>query len=111
MTHGAATLFAAVLCNHDSLAAVAVKTMRWLKHTASDGVAVLRNRASKIVNSTTAYYAASLLHVCTFVLEKMCWRLVLAMKKIWLWVASFGESYNGDMLHFAKQLLLSGFHK
>ena len=24
-------------------------------------------------------------------------------KKMWLWIASFGKSYNGVMLHFAKQ--------
>jgi hypothetical protein len=23
---------------------------------------------------------------------------------MWLWIASFGESYNSDALHFAKQL-------
>jgi hypothetical protein len=60
--------------------------------------------ASEIVNATTAYYAASLLHVCTFVREKMCWWLALAKKKMWLWIASFGKSYNGDMLQLAEQL-------
>jgi hypothetical protein len=36
--------------------------------------------------------------------EKMCWWLALAKKKMWLWIASFGESYNGDVLQHAKQL-------
>ncbi len=29
--------------------------------------------------------------------EKMCWWLALAKKKMWLWIASFGKSYNGDV--------------
>ena len=37
--------------------------------------------------------------------EKMCWWLALARKKMWRWIASFGESYHGDVLQFAKQLL------
>ena len=78
----------------------------WLEHTATDGVASLRISisTSKIVNAATAYYAVSSLHVCMFVREKMCWWLALAKKKMWLWIASFGKSYNGDVLQFAKQL-------
>jgi hypothetical protein len=34
----------------------------------------------------------------------MCWWLALAKKKMWLWIASFGESYNGDVLQYTKQL-------
>jgi hypothetical protein len=34
----------------------------------------------------------------------MCWWLAFAKKKMWLWIASFGESYNGDVLQYAKQL-------
>ncbi len=34
----------------------------------------------------------------------MCWWLALAKKKMWLWIASFGKSYNGDVLQNAKQL-------
>jgi hypothetical protein len=34
----------------------------------------------------------------------MCWWLALAKKKMWLWIASFGNPYNGDVLHIAKQL-------
>ena len=96
MTHRVATLFVAVLCDRDSLAAAAVKAMWWLKHTASDGVAVLRISASNIVTAATAYYAASSLHFRMFMRENMCWWLTLAKKKIWLWIASFGKSYNGD---------------
>jgi hypothetical protein len=36
--------------------------------------------------------------------EKMCWWLALAKKKMWLWIASFGESYNDDVIELAKQL-------
>jgi hypothetical protein len=85
--------------------AAAVKAMLWLKHPASDGGAALRISASKIANATTSYYCAiSLLHICLFVREKMCWWLALAKKKMSLWIASFGESYHDDVLHFAKQL-------
>ena len=34
----------------------------------------------------------------------MCWRLALARKNMWWWIASFGESYNGDVLQHAKQI-------
>jgi hypothetical protein len=34
----------------------------------------------------------------------MCWWLALARKKMWRWIASFGESYHDDMLQLAKQL-------
>jgi hypothetical protein len=87
-------------------ALIAAKTilLLWLKHAASHGVTALHISASEIVNMTKAYYAASLLHVRSFVREKMCWRLGLAKKKMWLWIASFGESYNGDVLQLAEQL-------
>ena len=34
----------------------------------------------------------------------MLWWLALAKKKMWRWIASFGESYHDDVLQFAKQL-------
>ena len=34
----------------------------------------------------------------------MCWWLVLARKKMWWWIASFGKSYNGDVLQLAQQI-------
>jgi hypothetical protein len=79
----------------------------WLEHAASHGVAALQISASEIVNAATAYYAASLLHVHMFVREKMCWWLALAKKKMWLWIASFGDPYNGDVLQYTKQLFLT----
>ncbi len=87
-------------------ALIAAKTiwLLWLEHAASHGVAALHISASKILNVTTAHYAVSLLHVCLFVREKMCWWLALAKKKMWLWIASFCKSYNGDVLQYAKQL-------
>jgi hypothetical protein len=36
--------------------------------------------------------------------KMMCWRLALARKNMWWWIASFGESYNGDVLQHAKQI-------
>jgi hypothetical protein len=89
-------------------ALIAAKTilLLWLQHAASHGVAALQISTSKIVNAATAYYAASLLHVRTFVREKMCWWLAIAKKKMWLWIVSFGESYNynGDVLQLAEQI-------
>ncbi len=83
----------------------------WLEYAASHGVAALRMSASKIVNATTVYYAALSLHIGTSVREKMCWWLTLAKKKMWLWIASFGESYIGDVLQLAEQYFLSVFNK
>jgi hypothetical protein len=37
----------------------------------------------------------------------MCWWLALAKKKMWLWIASFGDLYNGDVLQYTKQLFLT----
>jgi hypothetical protein len=60
--------------------------------------------ASEIVNATTAYYAASSLHVRTFLREKMCWWLAITKKKMRLWIASFVKSYNGDVSQLAEQI-------
>jgi hypothetical protein len=93
-----------LFCEHLVTAVNEATKIRWLKHTASHKAAALQISASKIVNAATAYYAASSHHVCTFVREKMCWWLALAKNKMWLWIASFGESYNGNMLQLAEQL-------
>jgi len=34
----------------------------------------------------------------------MLWWLALAKKKMWRWIASFGDSYHSDVLQFGKQL-------
>ncbi len=34
----------------------------------------------------------------------MCWWLALAKKKMRLWIASFGDPYNGDVIQLAEQL-------
>jgi hypothetical protein len=91
------------ICSLARIAAV-VKTTLWLKHTASHRVAALQISASKIVIAATVFYAASSLHVHLCVMEKMCWWLAFAKKKMKLWSASFGDPYNGGVLHFAKQL-------
>jgi hypothetical protein len=54
-------------------------------------------------------FASSSLHVYSLVREKMLWWLALARKMMWRCIASFGDSYHGDVLQFAKQLFLSGF--
>ena len=77
----------------------------WLKYAAPQEVAALQISATEITNAAASYYhAASLLHVRSFVREKMCWWLAFAKKKMWLWIASFGESYHGDVLQYAKHL-------
>ena len=111
-TPGVATLFAVALCDRNCLAVAAIKTIRWLKHTASGEVAALHFSASEIVNATTLYYCAvSLLHICLFLREKMCWWLALAKKKMKFWIASFGDPYDSDVLQLAKQLFFSVLHK
>jgi hypothetical protein len=70
---------------------------------AAEAEAMILTSATKIVDMAFYYFASSLLHVC-LVREKRCWWLALARKKMWRWITSFGESYHGDLLQFAKQL-------
>ena len=106
LTRRVASFFAA-LCDWDCLAAAAKIIRPWLKRTGSH-ITALCISASEIVNATTAYYAASLLLIGLFMREKMmCWWLALPKKKMWLWIASFGDPYKGDVLHFAKQVFFS----
>ena len=74
------------ICLSLATALIVAKTiwLFWLEHAASHGVAALQISASEIVNEATTYYAASSLHVNTFVREKMCWWLALVKKKMWL---------------------------
>ena len=60
--------------------------------------ATILTSATKIADMAFYYFASSSLHVCLLVREKMCWWLALARKKMWQWIASFGESYHGDVL-------------
>ena len=64
--------------------------------------------ASEIINAAAFYYlfiTSSMLHVCSFVREMiMCWWLALARKNMWWWIASFGDSYHGNVLQHAKQI-------
>ena len=66
--------------------------------------ATLQSSATKIVDVAFYYFASSSLHVYLLVRETMLWWLALARKKMWRWIASFGESYHDDVLQFAKQL-------
>jgi hypothetical protein len=65
---------------------------------------MLRSSATKIVDVAFYYFAFSMLHVYLLVREKMLRWHALARKKMGRWIASFGESYHGDVLQFAKQL-------
>ncbi len=96
--------FFAALHDCDHLTAAAATATQWLKHIASHKVVALRISASGIVNAATLFYAASPLHVLLFMREKMCGWLALAKKKMWLWIASFGDSYDGVVLQLANQL-------
>jgi hypothetical protein len=78
---------------------IAAKTIsRRLKQAAALGVATLRSSATEIIDVAFYYFASSSLHVYSLVREKMLWWLALARKKMWRWIASFGESDNNDML-------------
>jgi hypothetical protein len=64
---------------------------------------MLRSSSTKIVDVAFYYFAFSMLHMYLLVREKMLRWLAFARKKMRQWIASFGESYHGDMLQFAKQ--------
>ena len=68
------------------------------------GVATLQSSATEIANAASSYLFASSFHVHLLVREKMWWWLALARKKLCWWLASFGESYNCDVLQYTKQL-------
>jgi hypothetical protein len=93
----------------DSLAAalIAAKTKisQRLKQAAALRVATVRSSATEIANAASTYYLiASSIHVHSLVREKMWWWLTLARKKLCCWLASFGESYHGDVLQYANKL-------
>jgi hypothetical protein len=84
---------------------IAAKTISWrLKQAAALGVATLQSSATEIANAASPYLIASSFHVHSLVREKMWWWLALARKKLCWWLASFGESYNCDVLQYTKQL-------
>jgi hypothetical protein len=85
---------------------IAAKTISpRLKQAAALVVATLQSSATEIGDVAFYYFASSSLHVCLLVREKMlCWWLALARKKMWWWLASFGKSYNGDVLQLAEQI-------
>jgi len=85
---------------HIASSASAVSSARWPL-----GVATVRSSATEIANAATIYYLiTSSFHVHSLVREKMWWWLALARKKLCWWLASFGKSYHGDVLQYAKHL-------
>jgi hypothetical protein len=87
-----------------SLATIAAAAILSVAVASQAAEASILTRATKIANVAFYYFASSSLHVCLLVREKMCWWLALAKKKMWRWITSFGDSYHGDVLQFAKQL-------
>jgi hypothetical protein len=88
-----------------ALIAAKTKISRWLKQAAALGVATVRSSATEIANAASIdYLITSLFHVHSLVREKMWWWLALARKKLCWWLVSFGESYHGDVLQYAKHL-------
>jgi hypothetical protein len=88
-----------------ALFAAKTKISRWLKQAAALGVATVQSSATEIVNAASTYnFTASSLHMHSLVREKMRWWLALARKKLCWWLASFGKSYHGDVLQYAKHL-------
>jgi hypothetical protein len=88
----------------------ATQLISWLlkfKQEAACGVATARSSTTETAASTYNFTASS--H--SLVRKKMWWWLALARNKMLLWLASFGESYNGDVLQYTKQLFFSGFRK
>ena len=88
-----------------ALIAAKTKISRRLKQAAAFGVATVRSSATEIADAASIYYFITYkFHVLSLVREKMWWWLALARKKLCLWIASFGESYHGDVLQYAKHL-------
>jgi hypothetical protein len=74
-----------------------------LKQAAALGVATLQSSANETAASTY-YFTILSFQVHSIMREKTWWWLALAKKKMWLWIGSFGNPYDGDMLQLAKQL-------
>jgi hypothetical protein len=92
---------ASLACYLISLFILVGLSIHWPFKQAAHGVSIMQSSATKIINAAIYYYCAvSLIHVHS----TMCWWLALARKKLWWWIASFGKSYNGDVLQYAKQL-------
>jgi hypothetical protein len=87
---------------HNLVAAIYAAACKQAAH----GVATILTSAKKIASMLTSYFCdASSLHSSINVRETMRWWLAVARKKMWWWFASFGKSYNGDVLQHAKQLI------
>jgi hypothetical protein len=88
-----------------ALIAAKTKISRRLKQAAAHGVATARSSTTEIANTASTYYFTALsFHMHSLVREMMWWWLALARKKMWWWIPSFGESYHGDVLQYAKQI-------
>ena len=60
---------------------------------------------TEIANVASTYYLiTSSFHIHSLVREMIWWWLVLSRKNLCWWLASFGESYHGDVLQYTKQL-------
>jgi hypothetical protein len=95
-----------LFCKRLTAAVIEATKISWhLKQATALGVATVRLSATEIANVASTYYPiAPSFHVHSLVREKMWWWLALAKKKMWLWIASFGKSYNSDVLQLAEQL-------
>jgi len=95
-----------LFCERIATAVNEATKITWrLKQAEALRVATVRSSATEIANAATIYYLiTSSFHVHSFVREKMWWWLALARKNLCSWLASFGESYHGDVLQYAKHL-------
>jgi len=88
-----------------ALIAAKTKISRRLKQAAAFGVATVRSSATEIANAASIYYLiTSSFNMHSLMREKTWWWLALARKNLCWWLASFGESYHGDVLQYAKHL-------
>jgi hypothetical protein len=100
-----------LFCERLATAVNETTKIRWLKHTASHKVTALRISANKIVNASTAYYAASLLHICSFLREKMCRWLTLAKKRCGCGLPLFANPTTVTCYNLQNTFFFSVFHK
>jgi hypothetical protein len=84
--------------------ATATEISRRLKHVWQRAELLRQKQVLPKLPMRQYHNAVLSLHVCSFVREKMCWWLALAKKNMQWWIPSFGDSYHGDTLQYAKQI-------
>jgi hypothetical protein len=87
-----------------SLATIAAAAILSVVVASQVAEATILTSATKMDDMAFYNFASSSFHVYSLQRKKvLCW-LAFARKKMWRCIASFGDSYHGDVLQFAKQI-------